>query len=163
MSRSAVVVAPQRWRAYVPGLAVVTSYQRSWLPKDIVAGLVLSALLVPQGMAYADLAGLPAVTGLYTSILCLLAYAVFGPSRVLVLGPDSSLGPMIAATILPRAHRRDSRSCVRPGGGSRQPHRGRGRGRLARRDPAPHPAAAQAAECPHRRRAGRCRRQRPEP
>ena len=85
----------------MPGLAVVTSYQRRWLTKDIVAGLVLSALLVPQGMAYADLAGLPAVTGLYTSILCLLAYAVFGPSRVLVLGPDSSLGPMIAATILP--------------------------------------------------------------
>jgi len=96
-----VDVAPQRWRAYVPGLAMVTSYQRKWLTKDIVAGLVLSALLVPQGMAYADLAGLPAVTGLYTSILCLLAYAVFGPSRVLVLGPDSSLGPMIAATILP--------------------------------------------------------------
>ena len=85
----------------MPGLALVTSYQRKWLTKDIVAGLVLSALLVPQGMAYADLAGLPAVTGLYTSILCLLAYAVFGPSRVLVLGPDSSLGPMIAATILP--------------------------------------------------------------
>jgi high affinity sulfate transporter 1 len=85
----------------VPGLALVTSYQRKWLTKDVVAGLVLSALLVPQGMAYADLAGLPAVTGLYTSILCLLAYAVFGPSRVLVLGPDSSLGPMIAATILP--------------------------------------------------------------
>ena len=80
---------------------MVTSYQRKWLTTDIVAGLVLSALLVPQGMAYADLAGLPAVTGLYTSILCLLAYAVFGPSRVLVLGPDSSLGPMIAATILP--------------------------------------------------------------
>jgi high affinity sulfate transporter 1 len=96
-----VEVPPQRWRAYVPGLAVVTSYQRKWLTKDVVAGLVLSALLVPQGMAYADLAGLPAVTGLYTSILCLLAYAVFGPSRVLVLGPDSSLGPMIAATILP--------------------------------------------------------------
>jgi high affinity sulfate transporter 1 len=66
-----------------------------------VAGLVLSALLVPQGMAYADLAGLPPVTGLYTSILCLLTYAVFGPSRVLVLGPDSALGPMIAATIAP--------------------------------------------------------------
>ena len=101
MSRTGVDVSPQRWRAYVPGLAVVTSYQRKWLTKDVVAGLVLSALLVPQGMAYADLAGLPAVTGLYTSILCLLAYAVFGPSRVLVLGPDSSLGPMIAATILP--------------------------------------------------------------
>ena len=101
MSGTGADVSRQRWRAYVPGLAVVTSYQRKWLTKDVVAGLVLSALLVPQGMAYADLAGLPAVTGLYTSILCLLAYAVFGPSRVLVLGPDSSLGPMIAATILP--------------------------------------------------------------
>ena len=101
MSGTGADVSRQRWRAYVPGLALVTSYQRKWLTKDVVAGLVLSALLVPQGMAYADLAGLPAVTGLYTSILCLLAYAVFGPSRVLVLGPDSSLGPMIAATILP--------------------------------------------------------------
>ena len=90
-----------RWQSYVPGLAVVRSYRRAWLPKDIVAGLVLSALLVPQGMAYAELAGLPAVTGLYTSILCLLGYAIFGPSRVLVLGPDSALGSMIAATILP--------------------------------------------------------------
>ena len=89
------------WQKYVPGLAVVRSYRRAWLPKDIVAGLVLSALLVPQGMAYAELAGLPAVTGLYTSILCLLGYAIFGPSRVLVLGPDSALGSMIAATILP--------------------------------------------------------------
>jgi high affinity sulfate transporter 1 len=62
---------------------------------------VLTTLLVPQGMAYAELAGLPPITGLYTSIACLLSYAVFGPSRILVLGPDSSLGPMIAATILP--------------------------------------------------------------
>ena len=85
----------------VPGVQVLTSYRRGWLPRDLVAGLVLTALLVPQGMAYAELAGLPAITGLYTSILCLVGYAVFGPSRVLVLGPDSSLGPMIAATILP--------------------------------------------------------------
>ena len=68
---------------------------------DVVAGVVLTTLLVPQGMAYAELAGLPAITGLYTSILCLIGYALFGPSRILVLGPDSSLGPMIAATILP--------------------------------------------------------------
>lgn len=88
-------------RASVPGLDLLTDYKSKWLPKDIVAGLVLSALLVPQGMAYAELAGLPAVTGLYTSIMCLIGYAVFGPSKVLVLGPDSSLGPMIAATILP--------------------------------------------------------------
>ena len=86
---------------FVPGIALIRSYQRGWLGKDVVAGLVLSALLVPQGMAYAELAGLPPVTGLYTSILCLLGYAVFGPSRILVLGPDSSLGPMIAATIAP--------------------------------------------------------------
>lgn len=85
----------------IPGLSVIRTYQSQWLAKDIVAGLVLSALLVPQGMAYAELAGLPAVTGLYTSILCLVGYAVFGPSKILVLGPDSSLGPMIAATILP--------------------------------------------------------------
>jgi high affinity sulfate transporter 1 len=76
-------------------------YRRQWLGKDVVAGLVLTALLVPQGMAYAELAGLPAVTGLYTSILCLTGYALMGPSKVLVLGPDSALGPMIAATILP--------------------------------------------------------------
>ena len=88
-------------RAYVPGWTVVSEYQRRWLAKDVVAGLVLSALLVPQGMAYAELAGLPAITGLYTSILCLVGYAVFGPSRVLVLGPDSALGPMIAATVTP--------------------------------------------------------------
>ena len=87
-----------RW---VPGLQAVRSYQREWLARDVVAGVVLTTLLVPQGMAYAELAGLPPITGLYTSILCLLGYAVAGPSRILVLGPDSSLGPMIAATIFP--------------------------------------------------------------
>jgi high affinity sulfate transporter 1 len=79
----------------------LSAYQPAWLRKDLVAGLVLVALLVPQGMAYAELAGLPPITGLYTSILCLTGYAIFGPSRILVLGPDSSLGPMIAATLLP--------------------------------------------------------------
>jgi high affinity sulfate transporter 1 len=88
---------------WLPGLRAAKSYKRQWLAKDVVAGVVLSTLLVPQGMAYAELAGLPPITGLYTSILCLLGYAVCGPSRILVLGPDSSLGPMIAATILPLA------------------------------------------------------------
>src|SRR6266699_908340 len=87
--------------SWLPGLQAVRSYRRKWLAKDVVAGIVLTTLLVPQGMAYAELAGLPPITGLYTSILCLAGYAVFGPSRILVLGPDSSLGPMIAATILP--------------------------------------------------------------
>jgi high affinity sulfate transporter 1 len=86
---------------WVPGVEVARSYRREWLRSDVVAGLVLAAILVPQGMAYAELAGLPAVTGLYTTITCLVAYAIFGPSRVLVLGPDSSVSPLILAAIAP--------------------------------------------------------------
>src|SRR6188474_107488 len=96
MSRAGEVV--ERW---VPGIAAARSYQRASLRSDLVAGLVLAAILVPQGMAYAELAGLPAVTGLYTTIACLVGYAIFGPSRVLVLGPDSSVSPLIFAAITP--------------------------------------------------------------
>ncbi len=88
----------QRW---VPGITMLRSYRRSWLRSDLVAGIVLAAILVPQGMAYAELAGLPAVTGLYTTIACLIGYALFGPSRILVLGPDSSVAPLIFAAIVP--------------------------------------------------------------
>lgn len=88
---------------WMPGIRVLRTYERSWLSRDLIAGVVLVTLLVPQGMAYAELAGLPAITGLYTTVVCLLAYAFMGPSPILVLGPDSSLGPMIAATILPLA------------------------------------------------------------
>jgi high affinity sulfate transporter 1 len=88
----------ERW---VPGLRAARTYQPSWVRPDVVAGVVLAAILVPQGMAYAELAGLPPVTGLYTTIGCLIGYAVFGPSRVLVLGPDSSVSPMIFAAIMP--------------------------------------------------------------
>ncbi len=87
-------------RRWLPGVQTVLTYRRAWLPKDVVAGLVLSSLLVPQGMAYAELAGLPAITGLYTTVFGLLGYAVFGASRILVVGPDSSLGPMIAAVLV---------------------------------------------------------------
>jgi len=88
---------------WVPGLKALRNYRRAWLTRDLVAGLVLCTLLVPQGMAYAELAGLPAITGLYTTVVCLVAYAAFGPSPILVLGPDSAFGPMIAAVILPLA------------------------------------------------------------
>ncbi len=88
----------QRW---VPGLATLRNYQRPWFRADLVAGVVLAAILVPQGMAYAELAGLPAVTGLYTTIACLVAYSLVGPSKVLVLGPDSSVSPLILAAITP--------------------------------------------------------------
>jgi high affinity sulfate transporter 1 len=86
---------------WVPGLATARAYERRWLRSDLIAGLVLAAILVPQGMAYAELAGLPPVNGLYTTIACLVAYAIMGPSRILVLGPDSSLGPLIFAAITP--------------------------------------------------------------
>jgi high affinity sulfate transporter 1 len=99
----------ERW---VPGLRLARHYQRRWLAPDLLAGVVLAAMLVPQGMAYAELAGLPAVTGLYTTVACLVGYAVFGPSRVLVLGPDSSLSPMILAAIAPLAVTNDPATAV---------------------------------------------------
>jgi len=95
---------------FVPGVRAARHYERSWLRSDLVAGLVLAAILVPQGMAYAQLAGLPPVTGLYTTIGCLVGYAVFGPSRVLVLGPDSSISPMIFAALAPLLVASDSPS-----------------------------------------------------
>ena len=90
-------------RRWLPGLQTLRNYQRSWLPRDVVAGIVLTALLVPAGMGYAEASGLPAIYGLYATIVPLVAYAILGPSRILVLGPDSSLAPLIAAAILPLA------------------------------------------------------------
>jgi high affinity sulfate transporter 1 len=89
-----------RW---LPGLYTLRHYSPQWLWSDVRAGLVLTAVLVPVGMAYAEAAGLPAIYGLYATIVPLLVYALVGPSRILVLGPDSSLAPMIAAAILPLA------------------------------------------------------------
>lgn len=70
---------------------------------------MISALLVPQGMAYAELAGLPPVTGLYATMIPLLVYALVGPSRILVLGPDSAVAPMVAAVVIPLAAGEDER------------------------------------------------------
>ncbi len=88
------------WQRWVPGIAAARELRREQVGGDLVAGIAVTALLIPHGMAYAELAGLPPVTGLYTTVLALLAYAVFGPSRVLLLGPDSSLAPLIAAAIV---------------------------------------------------------------
>ncbi|WP_207840409.1 SulP family inorganic anion transporter [Williamsia soli] len=89
--------------ARLPGIATARTYRREWLRPDITAGLVLTALLIPAGMGYAEAAGLPAYAGLYATIVPLLAYAIVGPSKILVLGPDSSLAPLIAAAVLPLA------------------------------------------------------------
>ena len=86
-----------RW---FPGLATLRHYQRAWLARDVAAGLVLTAVLLPAGMGYAAAAGLPPITGLYATIIPLVAYALFGPSRLLVLGPDSALAALIAAAVI---------------------------------------------------------------
>jgi high affinity sulfate transporter 1 len=98
--RAAAPVGFARW---VPGVTMVRTYKGAWLRSDLIAGIVLAAILVPQGMAYAELAGLPPETGLYTTIACLVGYALMGPSRILVLGPDSSVSPLIFAAIVPLA------------------------------------------------------------
>ena len=89
------------WTRWLPGLQTLRSYEASWLRHDIVAGLVLTTMLVPVGIAYAVASGVPGIYGLYATIVPLLAYALFGPSRILVLGPDSSLAAVILAVVLP--------------------------------------------------------------
>jgi high affinity sulfate transporter 1 len=97
------VEVPSGVGKWLPGVQTLRAYHRSWLARDVVAGIVLTALLVPAGMGYAEASGLPAIYGLYATVIPLVAYAILGPSRILVLGPDSSLAPLIAATILPLA------------------------------------------------------------
>ena len=94
---------PQRkgWIDWLPGLQTLRTYQAAWLRSDITAGIVLSTMLVPVGIAYAVASGVPAIYGLYATIIPLLFYALFGPSRILVLGPDSSLAPIILGVVLP--------------------------------------------------------------
>src|SRR5262245_35836263 len=89
------------WTRWLPGLQTAREYQAAWFPRDLMAGLVLTAMLVPVGIAYALASGVPGINGLYATIIPLLAYALFGPSRILVLGPDSSLAAVILAVVLP--------------------------------------------------------------
>ncbi|AZE11378.1 Sulfate transporter [Pseudomonas chlororaphis subsp. aureofaciens] len=90
-----------RWSRWLPGLRMLQDYRMVWLRHDFEAGLVLTTVLVPVGIAYAVASGLPGIYGLYATIVSLLAYALFGPSRILVLGPDSSLAAVILAVVLP--------------------------------------------------------------
>lgn len=89
------------WIRWLPGVLALRRYKASWLIHDIVAGVVLATMLVPVGIAYALASGVPGIYGLYATIVPLLAYAVFGPSRILVLGPDSSLAAVILGVVLP--------------------------------------------------------------
>src|SRR4051794_9977546 len=89
------------WTRWLPGLRTVRNYRPAWIARDVLAGLVLTTMLVPVGIAYAQASGVPGIYGLYATIIPLLAYALFGPSPILVLGPDSSLAALILAVVLP--------------------------------------------------------------
>jgi len=99
----------------LPGLNTLREYQIAWLRNDIVAGIVLSTMLVPVGVAYAVASGVPAINGLYATIIPLIAYAIVGPSRILVLGPDSSLTPIILGVVVPLAAGDPSRAVALAG------------------------------------------------
>src|SRR5438046_8926440 len=90
-----------RLKRWLPGLQILGEYQAAWFPRDVMAGLVLTTMLVRFGIAYALASGVPGIYGLYATIVPLLAYALFGPSRILVLGPDSSLAAVILAVVFP--------------------------------------------------------------
>ncbi len=104
--------AQSGWRRWLPGLLTLSRYQPGWLASDIAAGLVLTTMLVPVGIAYAVASGVPGIYGLYATIVPLLAYALFGPSRILVLGPDSSLAALILAVVLPLSQGDPARAIV---------------------------------------------------
>jgi len=89
------------WLRWFPGLVTLRRYDPAWLRHDLVAGLVMTTMLVPVGIAYAEASGVPGINGLYATIVPLLAYALFGPSRILVLGPDSALAAVVLAVVLP--------------------------------------------------------------
>jgi high affinity sulfate transporter 1 len=89
------------WLRWLPGLHTLRQYEAAWLPHDVVAGLVLATMLVPVGIAYAVASGVPGIYGLYATIIPLMVYALFGPSRILVLGPDSALAAVILGVVFP--------------------------------------------------------------
>jgi len=91
----------KHWMHWLPGIETLRRYEAAWLPHDIFAGLVLATMLVPVGIAYAVASGLPGIYGLYATIVPLLVYALFGPSRILVLGPDSALAGVILGVVVP--------------------------------------------------------------
>src|SRR6478672_4983161 len=84
---------------FLPILDWSSEYRRDWLLPDLLAGLALWAVMVPEAMAYAGIVGVPPIMGLYTIVPALLAYALFGTSRQLVVGPDTATGLISALTV----------------------------------------------------------------
>ena len=90
---------PEFFRSLLPVITWLSSYQRAWLWPDIMAGLAVWAMTVPQALAYARIAGVPPVYGLYAVPLAMVAYAVFGTSRTLCVGPESAIAIISAVTV----------------------------------------------------------------
>ena len=101
IARHAAQTSQTSWMRWLPGLVTLRQYEPSWLKHDVVAGIVMTTMLVPVGIAYAQASGVPGINGLYATIVPLLAYALFGPSRILILGPDSALAAVILTVVLP--------------------------------------------------------------
>jgi sulfate permease, SulP family len=93
----------RRLARFVPGLAALARYEPRWLFKDLLAGLSVAAIALPVGLAYANLAGVPAIVGIYSAIFPLLGYALFGSSRQLIVGPDAATCLLVAASLAPLA------------------------------------------------------------
>ncbi len=87
----------------IPGIGWIRSYQRAWIWSDLLAGVTVAAVIVPIAMAYGQLSGLPAVVGIYASLLPLILYPLFGSSRLLILGPDASTAALVVAAVAPLA------------------------------------------------------------
>ena len=92
-----------QWRHLVPGVVALLGYRRSWLRGDVLAGVTVAAYLVPQVMAYAGVAGLPPVAGLWAILPAIALYALFGSSRLLSVGPESTTALMTATVVAPLA------------------------------------------------------------
>src|SRR5688572_4616393 len=88
---------------YIPGLAALLAYQGKWLRPDLIAAATVFAVVVPQGLAYGELAGVIPVAGLYAAIAGMVAYAVFGGSRQLSVGPESGAAIIVATSLAPFA------------------------------------------------------------
>ena len=93
----------QRATRPIGGLAVLRAYQPAWLRADVLAGITVTAYLVPQCLAYADLAGASPVTGLWAAVVAMIAYALIGTSRQLSVGPESATAVMVATAVAPLA------------------------------------------------------------
>jgi len=103
VTRGRSVTRASRLVRVVPGVAALARYDRRWLPRDVLSGISVAAIALPVGLAYADLAGVPAVIGIYSAIFPLFAYALFGSSRQLIVGPDAATCLLVAASLGPLA------------------------------------------------------------